>query len=525
MLSFIAPGWLFGLALLPLIRWLHRPQRLPNRLLVSRLALWRESGAPRSAGHERRPPDSAWRRRALLAALFFVALAEPRVATRQQRVTLWIDDSLSMLTRETRGTRLAEGFAQARASLGELAGADLEVRTLGRPWRRFADLDDATYAAIAGDVGVSTPAAPPVALLRPESRHWLLTDGAHPALLAWDGETRADRVIRVGSVARNVGMERLSVRRDLLDPDKRDLLVKVTNGGSVAETRDVVVSSGSDPIQRTTVEVPAQGSVLVRASVAAQASVVASLRPHDALPEDDEIVLDVAGLRRRAVAVDPTCPRALAAAIAAHPGLAVADTRTSRVEARLDCGGPPPPEPLPTVRVRADRMATTLRGTARWSASVPQSRRAGIDAERIRVAAHLDVAPSDDVVLAIAGEPVIVRRHAPARLVETSLDFSSEDATRRPGIPLLVDLMFEQLLGEGLLEEVAVVDRGAGSARVAPTREADASVRTSAAAPAAARLRGSQRPMLAAALLVLVWELLALARQRRRAGFGDRADA
>ena len=59
---------------------------------------------------------------------------------------------------------------------------------------------------------------------------------------------RPDRVIQVGSVTRNVGLERLSARRNLDDPDRFDLLLKVTNGGNAAETRVVVFATDAGEV-------------------------------------------------------------------------------------------------------------------------------------------------------------------------------------------------------------------------------------------------------------------------------------
>ena len=137
LLSFLTPLWLAGLVLLPAIRWLHRAGPPRREVAVSRLALWRGAEASRPNPGARRPPDPAWRRRALLAALLLIALAGPRWPEERVRVTLWVDDSLSMLTREASGTRLAEGLASARSQLAELPQADVEVRVLSDPWLRL----------------------------------------------------------------------------------------------------------------------------------------------------------------------------------------------------------------------------------------------------------------------------------------------------------------------------------------------------------------------------------------------------
>ncbi len=161
LLSFAAPIWLSGLGLLPVIRWLHRGGRQRRAVPVSRLGLWQRSVASSPAAGERRPPDPAWRRRALLTALLFVALSEPQLADERTHITLWIDDSLSMLTREAHGTRLAEGLAQARSLLAEVPNADVEVRTLGDPWQSVGALTGAAAETIATRAGRKTPTVPP----------------------------------------------------------------------------------------------------------------------------------------------------------------------------------------------------------------------------------------------------------------------------------------------------------------------------------------------------------------------------
>ena len=253
MLTFATPMWLSGLLLLPVIRWLHRGGRQRRAVPVSRLDLWRRAVASQSrAAGERRPPDPAWRRRALLTALLFIALAGPQLPEQRTDITLWIDDSLSMLTREEHGTRLAEGLAQVRSLLAAVPQADVEVRTLGDPWHGLDALNDGTIATLVAVAGRKQPTAPPAALLRRERLHWLVTDGAHAALFEWPGDGAPDRVIQVGGVTRNVGFERLSARRNLNDPERYDMLLKVANGGTADETRVVVFTTDAGELGRST---------------------------------------------------------------------------------------------------------------------------------------------------------------------------------------------------------------------------------------------------------------------------------
>lgn len=515
MLSFATPIWLSGLLLLPVIRWLHRGGSQRRAVPVSRLDLWQRAAARSPEAGERRPPDPAWRRRALLTALLLVALSEPQLAEQRTHITLWIDDSLSMLTREAHATRIVEGLEQARTLLADVPHAVVELRTLGDPWRSLGALTDSTVATIVAGAGRKTTTAPPEALLRRDSLQWLITDGAHAGLLKWAGDRHPDRVIQVAGVTRNVGLERLSARRNLNDADHYDLLLKVTNGGTVAETRAIVFATDAGEIGRSTQRIEAGASVVVNTTMPASPKVRATLQPADSLAEDDEIVLDLRPLRRRRVATDAKCPAALLAAIRAHPGLVLAKENSPGVEAMLDCGTHGAVSDVETLRVRVDRLPTEPRGPVRWSSAVPESQRIRLNPERVRVAGRLAARSGDDVLLAAGDDPLIIRRAGPAKLLETSLDFGSEESMRTEEVPLLVNLMFEHLFGGSLLDEIAISDRGAGSAMVASLDHAGA-IADAHPSSDLRQLRSLARPFLLAALLVLLWEMIALGRQWRR---------
>ena len=518
MLSWVTPVWLLGLALLPAIRWLHRGGRHRQAVPVSRLALWRGATASPAAAGERRPPDPAWRRRALLTALLFIALAEPQLARQRPDITLWVDDSPSMLTREAQGTRLVDGLAQARSMLAEMSGADVEVRTLSDPWHKLGSLSDVTATTLADGAGrkLQSPQnpqnPPPAGLLRSDKLHWLLTDGAHANLLAWPGGRRPDRVILVGSVSRNVAVERLSARRSLDQPHKFDLLLKLTNGGESVETRALALSSEAGELARSSHRIEPGASVLVQVTIAAARQVRATLHPGDALTEDDDIALDLAPLRARRVATDPGCPAALVAAVGAHPGLEPAAYDATDLAAVLDCGTRRSADKLPTIRVLAQRTPSWLTGAPRWSSRVAPSNRIRLDADQLPVAARLQAGPADTVLLTVGDEPVIVSRAGTAKLLETSLDFAALANPPGPHVPLLVNLMFEQVLGADLLDGVAIEQRSADAARVVPSQPV-AEAAGDGSRREARFLRNATRPLLALAALVLLWEIGALARQ------------
>jgi hypothetical protein len=464
--------------------------------------------------------------------LLFVALAEPQLPQRHPAITLWVDDSLSMLTREspqaaravtepdgnatasqpTQDTRLVTGLAQARAQLDKVAHGDVAVRALSDPWRDLGPLTEAVVATLTAGAGQREPAPPPAALLRPDRLDWLVTDGADAALFSWPKGRRPDRLIQVANVSRNVGLERLSARRNPTDAEKFDLLLKLVNGGSAVETRELVVATDAGEVSRSTHRLDPEMSAFASLSIPATATVRAVLQPGDALALDDSIALNLSALRKRRVATDRRCPAALAAAVDAHPALAMAPQDASDVEAVLDCGSNDTTQRAATIHVVAQRTPVQASGALTWSSAVAESRRIGLESSRLQLAAQLQARPTDAVLLAAGGDPVIIARKGASRRLETSLDFGSMAATAGPEIPLLVNLMFEQLFDKSLLDEMAITDRGRAASRVVPQAGTEGHA-GKLETPPAPILRDWTRPLLLAALLVLLWEIVALARQ------------
>lgn len=542
MLSLAAPGWLLGLALLPLIRWLHRGGRHRRALPVAHLGLWRGAVMRSPAVGQAQPPDPAWRRRALLTALLLLALAGPQLPAPPRPVTLWVDDSLSMLTREAQGTRLALALAQAEALLAERPGAEVEVRALGDPWQRLgapgapapSPSPTSVAAAAALEVRIAASAgaeaaAPPAALLRTDREHWLLTDGAHSALQQWPDGRSADRVVQVGEVTLNVGLATLAARRSPQAAARADVLVKLSNGGNAVETRELVVYSGDAEASRSSHHLAPGASVLVAVQVAATDRVRATLQPGDALAADDQLQLDLSPLRPRRVAVDASCPAALQAAVSTHPGLSLAAPDGRDAAAALECGGAALVGRLPTLRVRDGDSSRWPPDPVQWSAALPASQRVQVESGQLPVAASLKPQPGDTVLLALGDEPVIVVRAGATPRVETSLDFGALATARGSQTPLLVNLMFERLWGGRLLGEVVTSGRGAAASHIVPGAQPAAAVQAPAQPSQTAMVQTPQaagprplaqgmRPVLLIAVLALLWEIAALGRQWARLG-------
>jgi hypothetical protein len=521
LLSFATPAWLLGLLLIPVIRWLHRGGVQLRAVPVANLALWRKAATAGPSAGERRPPDPAWRRRALAAALLSVALAGPRSATPVERITLWVDDSLSMLTREADGTRLEVGLATVAAEFASRPRAEIEIRTLGNPWQSHDGLSSGTTTALVRDAGQREPTAAPAGLLRADRRHWLLTDGADAEVLDAAAGIGFSRVFRVGEVTRNAGIVRLSARRSLGERDRLDVELQVSNGGDTAEQRIAILFTESGEVKRASIALEPGASATVSAATPMTSAVQARLEPGDALAADDTMTLDASPLLARRVAADPACPAGIVAALQAHPALSItADAAAAELVVECSGGavgavGTSGPATTPRIRFLRERPPVRVEGPLLWASSVSATQRRRVDPLALRARGTLAPPGSGETLLLAAGSmPLIVeRRNAGAPLIETVLDAEAAD-TSRTVAPLLVALLVDRAVSASLLDAVAVTARAARAVAVVPH-----DVVPSAAADAAGfapQSRHWMRPLIVLAALVLLWELATLLRRWRR---------
>src|SRR6478736_5910899 len=95
------PWWLAALALLPVVRWLHRYRAATDATSVAAAFLWRGDVHTGMRGREPQPPDPAWRRRAGVVALLALVLAGPRLpGGHGAPIIVWLDDSQSLYARD-----------------------------------------------------------------------------------------------------------------------------------------------------------------------------------------------------------------------------------------------------------------------------------------------------------------------------------------------------------------------------------------------------------------------------------------
>ena len=242
---FDSPLWLAGLALLPVLWWLHRRASRGRTVLVPSLTLFKAARPSAGATDGMRTLDGAfWRRAALITALTF-ALAAPTVLGGGSRIVVWVDDSLSMRSREAAGTRLELGCRMLAQSLSARRATDVIVRSLGEPGAARRVKVPFTPGAVCGARSIVPPQPPLVPLMSRAEEHWLLTDGASAPVDGWAARAPLTRVLQVGQATENVAVVRLAARGELSDPTRFDVDVEVANLGKASAHRTLTITRGN----------------------------------------------------------------------------------------------------------------------------------------------------------------------------------------------------------------------------------------------------------------------------------------
>lgn len=515
MIGLATPAWLLGLLLVPAIWYLHRSGPILRRHPVANLDLWQDSRERAMQAGERRRPDPAWLRRASILALLCIALAGPQWRRPAERVTIWVDDSLSMQTIEAGESRLDRGLRLAQSALRAAHAQDAFMRPLSEPARSYPAFGPGALHAIRSSAAMREPQLPPPDALDPTSAHWLVTDGADDAVNAWLGRSAIDRVIQVGTSSRNVGITRVTVRTQPAATSGQAIQVLLRNGGTVAESRTVEVSSDSaaPTTRRITIDAGASEALEFSAARSAQ-RVTARLIPADALAEDDVAEVDTASLAPLATHVDTKCPPAVVRSIAAHPALKATHGGDARLV--IDCGSgwgrepavprialhPGTPEPFDAAGILWSPSVNAVE--RRFAATMPAQARGRLDAAR----------PADEVLLAAGEVPLVIARAGPPRVVETSLDLGAADSAANGFAPLAMAFLVDTALETPLLDRSVALVRSDAASMVAPRA-------TLTAHPLArGATHGSEvpfvLPFVLLALALLAWDMLSLARRLLR---------
>ncbi len=495
MFGLLQPWWLIALAVIPLIRWLHRRQAPLLAHAVSAIFLWQVEATEDAPGRVQRPPDPAWRRRAFIAALLITALAAPTIEREHTTLTVWLDDSLSMLTIENGETRIAAGRRQLAEELQDSSYDEIITRSLSETFPR--KLDD-------------------------DSAHWLVTDGASEQVREWAGQVQVDRVIHVGTETENVAVTRLAARRVVDDDNAFDLLVSISNTGiERAERRLGATTITLEPGEtiHTLTRIPAtDGTIEI------------SIDARDALANDDSLALPAGALSLIRTTVEPQCARALRTAIEQHPGLEITDTAAAELEVSCPQGSFPDIElsGKSVGRIRVLVGAATVRAvqgrdtTPVWLPHEHSAGRLYLPTEFIASAAwpgQID-ATRQRVLLLSGGLPlIVVTKNADdtTATVDTVIDMHDAAFVRQPEYAALLAILVDVASGRQVLDATMGESRTVADSVIRPAKiEIDFSDSPGAS-------RAVQEPLswlfVLIALLVLAIDIALLVVARRRVAY------
>lgn len=474
MLSLASPLWLLGLAAVPLIRWLHRFRARGLVIPVSALWLWREASLAEGGGRRLARPDPSWRLRAAVLACLALALAGPCWGIRQQPLQIWVDDSLSMYALENGVRRITTGVDALIAALEERRQPRVTVRSLANPARRLSlEPDQAVgwrsslldWLRLPG----GEPRPPAAVQMESSVEHWLISDGADPALVEWLPTAPVARVIHVGRTTENVALTDIAARPSLLEPGTLKALVTVMNLGQESTERELEIYFNNNLIKTERLTLAANGTARRTFTLPDGESETLHVRlsPSDALPLDDEGYLDIPSAA--AIRLAGECGPALRAALAAHPALRLVEDTLSSPAVTVSCGAVPAAVSGPFLLLHPSRPSQPVQQTPRWHAAAGSLQSLFLD--------HVGLAsipgpvhPAAHEPLLTAGEtPLIMAGANPVRMIDVLLDMEAPALIQQPYYPVLVSGLVAFLLERPLLEDYPRMQRQPAASRIAPT--------------------------------------------------------
>lgn len=476
--SLAAPWWLLGLAVIPLIRWLHRFHASAPTVLVTALFPWRQAVPAEGQGRRRSRPSPLWWLRAAIATALLLALAEPRWQGAACPLEVWLDDSPSLYAQESTGSRLELAMDVLLAALAERPAGPVTVRSLGDPSRSLAldparpnDWRSSLLTVFQNPAGLPQP-PPPVELV-PTAEHWLLSVGAAPLLADWVRHAPLSRLLQVGETTANAAVITLAARPALRSADTWSVLISLVNAGPAPVSRTLELRLNGQPLQPVPVNLaPAtvfqHSAVLTSERLAvAGGRLEARLLPADALPLDDAAVLELPA--KPLVHLSGPCGSALPAALAAHPGLRVTlEPEATIVPAvTVDCAPAAPVSPGPRLLLPPLPHAQPLTTAPHWHAAAGPLRQLALTANGLRGAPPAGVPTGYRLLLSVAEQPLIVAA-LEEPVVMVWLDLAAPELVRQPIYPVLLNGLLEWLLDRPLLDVPLSIQRDPAAARIAP---------------------------------------------------------
>jgi hypothetical protein len=242
--------------------------------------------------------------------------------------------------------------------------------------------------------------------------------------------------------------------------------------------------------------------------------VEARASPTDALAEDDTVSVDTSSLAPVATVVDPTCPAAVLRAIRAHPALRAATASDARLV--VDCGEATSVSPaLPRIRVASGTPKAMDASTLRWAPGFADRWPRMAIAPSLRSRGRLEAAgPADSVLLEAGTGPLVILRQGPPRLVEISLDLSNPEGANADSLPLLVGVLVDVAMNDGLLSRSVTGGRGVLASKIGPLESLRA--RPESAPSVQSRRSTLLLPLLLLAMAMLLWDVGTLGRRLMR---------
>lgn len=508
MLEFAYPAVLLGAAAAAgAVWWLYRRPELPPATGVAAAFLWHDAERTDAEASHLVRRDRRWVLRAAIAVAIGTAVAGPRWLTSSPSpMVVWIDDGPSLLAVDD-GVVRAESLAErVAAKLREAAVPEAEFRSLRQPGRHLR-LDRPEAAAIRAWIAPteSPPFLPLTGSAPATGGIWLATDGADGRIASWIETVRPDRIVQTGSETENVAVSAVAVRRPWDGPPGFIGFVEIVNAGDGVAHRAVRLSeaSGAEILNTEIVIEPGQTRRLSFQIEADATRIRATVAPADALSRDDSLELSLEAARPIATIVDAACGEAVRAALAAHPGLRMADAGRSNA-LRVACH----PDATADIELHRDGPFEAVADPPAWRAIAGALRDVRLDRSWVRVgstARALDGEP-----LLMAGDKTLIRAEG-GRIV-SDLDLDDRKLTRRPAFPALLSGLLDRVAGRALLDPLVRSERAADSLRIAPHTFTDPG-RPAPIASAAAPLT---LPTLLAALALLGLDIALGVRSRPR---------
>lgn len=505
--DFASPFWLLGLAVVPLIRWLHRWRAPLSHSPVSALFLWKATASESMGSESRRTPDPAWRRRALIAFFLVVALANPFLPKDETTITVWVDDTFSMRTIENSQTRLAAGLSELRAALKSPGTTTL--RSFRNPAKSVSAIDSRAFDETFWLDEVPLPAKPPPpALMSADAAHWLITDGT--STWEWAGKAPISRIVNMGRDTENAGIVRLAARRSLESPSAIDVLIVVVNAGDDGTERELLLSAGTE-VHNVGVFRLSPGAIAVAHAtlVGESDELVATLVPADALVADDTLRMSMRAFEKIPVLVDAGCPSALQRAVDSHDALQRAGSNADMQLICSDAGALAPH----SIRFLRD-TPEPLSQEPTWLPVAGDLQNVAVPAAWIRASRWPGSTDGRERVLVAGDDALVVRDSLTPGSVETVIDMSHTEFVDQPEYAAFVAGLIDLAMGRSLLDPIAIAARDPLDSSVVP-RRLQAAARPSAIDSTS--LTGFAGLMIALAVLVLLIDIFIVWRARRDA--------